>query len=205
VFQYQESALQPSAAAAAAHVILSCSSQAPWCSCVDASPEAWADLVGVSPVEPLTQSPTPAVASLEDEGEEESTDQQQQEATAADTPTEAKQKPVQKQQQQQQEQASDDREQQQQQQQQQQESTTKAKQQPEQQPDSSSGSSDAALKEFSSSWMSRRQGRMSQAEAAADPSSAVSFLVLSDPKFPQVQQLLAGLDFAFPEANKVGS
>jgi hypothetical protein len=41
------------------------------------------------------------------------------------------------------------------------------------------------------------------AAAGRDPSSALSFLVLCDPKFPQVRQLLAGLDFAFPDANKV--
>jgi hypothetical protein len=36
------------------------------------------------------------------------------------------------------------------------------------------------------------------------PSSAVSMLVLCDPRFQQSKQLLAGLDFAFPDAPKVG-
>jgi small ligand-binding sensory domain FIST len=32
----------------------------------------------------------------------------------------------------------------------------------------------------------------------------VSFLVLSDPTFGRVEELMAGLDYAFPEANKIG-
>ncbi|KAI8476657.1 MAG: FIST N domain-containing protein [Monoraphidium minutum] len=39
---------------------------------------------------------------------------------------------------------------------------------------------------------------------APGASAPTSFLVLADPKFQQTRPLLAGLDFAFPAANKVG-
>jgi hypothetical protein len=43
-----------------------------------------------------------------------------------------------------------------------------------------------------------------QQQQQQQPSSAVSMLVLCDPRFQQSKQLLAGLDFAFPDAPKVG-
>jgi len=44
---------------------------------------------------------------------------------------------------------------------------------------------------------------LSPDQSSGDPSST-SFLVLADPKFQQTRPLLAGLDFAFPSATKVG-
>ena len=141
----------------------------------------------MSPVERLTQSPLPSGQSTiqEEEGEEEE---------------EGAEEPAPKQQQQQQQQPA---------------STSNSS--------SSSGSSSSSSSvgadgmEFSSSvWQLRGNKAISSSSSSSSTvaaaagsgdssqqASGVSFLVLCDPKFPQVRQLLAGLDFAFPEANKV--
>jgi len=135
----------------------------------DAPPESWADLVGVSPVAPLTQSPTPSNDASQD-------DEEEGEDAAADRDGAAAQ--------------------------QQQEQPEPSSSNGSGQSSSSSSSNDKDLREL----MRRSSSAVAPSAAAGgvnSASSAVSFMFVCDPKFPQVRQMLAGLDFAFPDANKV--
>lgn len=168
-------------------------------STTDAPPELWADLVGVSPVTPLTQSPPPSGNNSDEEEEEEGEGEgegggggeregqeqeqqqlevkQQQQSAAEKQPAAGGQEALQQEQQ-------------------------EEEQRP--QADSSSSSSKSSSNiQAAPSLPSQQPPQPPPSAAAAAANTAVSFLVLCDPKFPQVRQLLAGLDFAFPDANKV--
>eukprot|EP00775_Hariotina_reticulata_P001179 gene1179-1516_t len=157
----------------------------------DASPEAWADLVGMSPLEQLQPSPPPSAAASADEDEgglkpgdeaaagtglEEQAGQGHSakvEAAAATTSTSSE--------------AS---------------SSSKAQE--------SSHSSPTSQQDFSATDNTTTTTTTGvripsqQQQQQKLPDVAVNFLVLCDPRFQQSKQLLAGLDFAFPNSNKVG-
>jgi hypothetical protein len=67
-------------------------------------------------------------------------------------------------------------------------------QQQQQQQDQTAGSTQSSTSSIT---------RLAEQQQQQQPSSAMSMLVLCDPRFQQSKQLLAGLDFAFPDAPKV--
>ncbi|WIA13834.1 hypothetical protein OEZ85_007378 [Tetradesmus obliquus] len=123
----------------------------------DASPEAWCDLVGMSPVQRLAPSPQPAAAAGAAGADDEQDKQQQQ------------------------------------------------RQQQQQQQEDQAGSADSTQSDTSRAEQQQQEQQEQQQQQQEQQPSAVSMLVLCDPRFQQSKQLLAGLDFAFPDAPKVGA
>jgi hypothetical protein len=184
----------------------------------DASPEAWADLVGVSPVQALSLSPPPSPGNTpraldDDEGDEHSAGsaQQQQQGNGPSEQVSGKQPPP--------------------------AAAAGADSSDSSTPSSADAAKRALLQRsarlrgavdtarVSNGAAEQQQAAAGGAKAAplvppdgsasqgapdssassppAPPTCAVSFLVLADPRFGQVRELLGGLDFAFPESAKV--